>query len=207
MSEYAFIHVPKCAGQSVKKALKDKTNIHVFDHGVIFDHIPDYLKQIIIIREPTSRFTSAFFYLKQWYCKDSKYTNPDMFIRGLIAQQEEASFFLKPQKYFQKVNGQRISSDWVFHAQTAWVDRPYKILLQEEDLEQGFREIGLELNIGRLNQSRKQDFIYSNESLEYLWSAYESDYILYNNIKRGDNESNYHGYHRTGWKPSGRLAP
>lgn len=206
MNEYAFIHIPKCAGMSIKKAIENNPKFRIFDHGVIFNNIPKDLKQVIVIREPTERFTSAFFYVTQHYAKNTKYKDPEMFIQAVLEGQRETCTVWRPQPHFHTLNGHRIATDWVFQPQTDWVDNPHKIILME-NLDQGFRELGVELNTGRVNQSRKREFKYSNSSLQYLWRNYERDYLLYNTVKKGDYESNHNWSDGTGWKPSCRPSP
>ena len=65
MADYAFIHIPKNAGQSIEKALKSVPTIDFFGHGVSKNQIINH-KKIFVLREPVDRFTSAFFYLKRY---------------------------------------------------------------------------------------------------------------------------------------------
>jgi hypothetical protein len=206
MKKYAFIHIPKNAGFTLKKAMENHQDFQIFDHGVIFNNIPKELKQVIVCREPTERFTSAFFYVKQHYCKDSKYLNPEMLITGILNGEREANLFLRPQPHFHSVNGKKIPTDWVFHEQVAWFNRPYKIIPME-NIDQGFRELGLDIGSEQVNKSKKQEFIYSNNSLQYLLRIYEKDYLLYNYLKDNRNEGNYNWSDRSRWEPSSRPAP
>lgn len=206
MSEYAFIHIPKNAGFSVKNGLQSG-NVQIFDHGVLFNHIPIHLKQIIIIREPADRFASAFFYIKHNYFKRTKYSDPEVFIQALLRGEQETCRVLRPQPHFHVINGRRINTDWVFNPQIDWVDKPHKIFLYGDTLRQNFREIGLELPRGKWNMSRKVDFTYSKESLEYLHRTYRRDYILYNKVKEGKHESYCYRDNGTGRKPPNRSTP
>lgn len=206
MKKYAFIHIPKNAGFTLKKVMKNSSNFQIFDHGVVFKNIPKDLKQIVVCREPTDRFTSAFFYIKQHYVKDTKYINPEMLITGILNGERESNLFLRPQPHFHSVDGKRIPTDWVFHPQSDWIKNPYKIILMD-NIKQGFHELGLDIGEIRSNVSKRKDFTYSNNSLQYLWRIYEKDYLLYNYLKKDNNESNHNWSDRSRWEPSSRPAP
>ena len=207
MKKYAFIHIPKNAGYTLRQAMTDHPDFEAYDHGVIFKNIPKNLKQIIVQRNPTDRFTSAFFYIKKLYVKDSKYLNPEMLITGILNGERETNLFLRPQPHFHGVNGNKIPTDWVFHPQSAWLDNPYKIILME-NIKQEFLELGLDIGEIRVNASKRKDFTYSKNSLQYLWRIYEKDYLLYNYLKKDNNdESNHNWSDRSRWEPSSRPAP
>ena len=66
--DYAFIHIPKCAGSSMYRAILQggySNKIRIFYHWdkFSFEELNKY-KEIIILRNPIDRFTSAFFFVK-----------------------------------------------------------------------------------------------------------------------------------------------
>jgi hypothetical protein len=184
--QYAFIHIPKNGGMSIGNAIKDTVKIKYYGHAVLFKNIR-HLKQIIVLRDPIDRFTSAFFYLKQYKKNKSRdiFNNPDELIQGFINFDINSFNFLKIHDGFHHVNGNPINTDWVFHKQSAWVDNPYKILLfesLEDDLDKFGSEIGESLHIPHVNKSKKQPFTYSKSSLDFLNIIYKDDMELYNSL-------------------------
>jgi len=184
MNTHAFIHIPKCAGFSVKRCIQDNNlPIRIFDHGVIFSNIPPRLKQIIVIRDPIDRFTSAFYYIKGAYVKNTIFNNPNEFLDELKLSTEEAKRFIKPQPHYHYVNGLRIDTDWVFHPQSAWIDKPDIVMLQE-NLQEDFDKLGFNVKLPRINVSPRSDFRYSKENIDYLHNLYRQDFEFYNKEKR-----------------------
>lgn len=184
MNTHAFIHIPKCAGFSIKRAIKDNNlPIRIFDHGVIFSNIPTHLKQIIILRDPIDRFTSAFYYIKGAYVKNTIFNNPNEFLDDLKLHTEESKKFIKPQPHYHSVNGVRINTDWVFHPQSAWVDNP-DIIMFQENLQEDFDKLGFNVSLPRINVSPRSDFKYSKDNIEYLRDWYGQDFELYRKGKK-----------------------
>ena len=185
-NKYSFIHIPKNAGTSLKKKLEEIDYINYYPHGVKFKNIIG--KEIIILREPLDRFTSAFFYLKK-IKKDSKdniFNTPEDLIKSLISFKPESLSFIRDEK---NVDNKKIFTNWVFHCQSDWINNPYRILLFE-DLERDLKLLSSELNISlilpKLNTSNKIDFKYSEQSLSYLKSLYKTDFLLYEMVKNLD---------------------
>jgi hypothetical protein len=182
--EYAFIHIPKNGGMSIRNAIIDTTKIKYCGHGVVFRNI-QHLKQIIVLREPIDRFTSAFFYLKQYKKNKSRdlFKSPEDLIQGIIDFDINAFNFMKIHDGYHHVNGIKINTDWVFHKQVGWIDNPYKILLYEhleEDFSNLCGEIGCEISLPHVNRSSKIDFDYSPQSLDFLNIVYKEDVDIYN---------------------------
>lgn len=178
--EYAFIHIPKCAGFSIKKAIKQHNlPIAVFDHGVRFKNIPNTLKQLIILREPIDRFTSAFYYVVNNLAKNSKLKNPNDFLNDLRSGGEESKKVIKPQIGYHQVNGNKIFTDWVYHPQNAWVDNPHTIMFVDT-LQEDFDKLGFNVKLPIVNRSKRIAFEYSLDNLEYLHDWYNLDFTLYN---------------------------
>ena len=184
--EYAFIHIPKNAGFSIKKAIEHCQSIKYFNHDVLFKDI-EQLKEIIIIRNPIDRFTSAFFYLKQYKTnKASVYFNtPEDLLKGFLNYDPMALNYLKIHDHSHHVNGNKINTDWVFHPQISWVNNPYKIFLYENienDFNNFLTEIGYDIKIPHVNRSNKIDFVYNSDSIKLLKLLYKLDFELYESL-------------------------
>lgn len=183
--KYAYIHIPKTGGFSVKDAVSKNPDcqVRVFDHGVVFSNIPKHLKQIVVLREPIDRFTSAFFYIVNNYIKTTYIKDPEHFVQELMRHTPEAMKILKPQKHFHHNNGKKIFTDWVFHPQTCWFDNPYYVLFIDR-MQQGFDQIGIDIKLKVKNKSRKTDFDYSDSSLKYLSGVYAKDIEYYYHYRK-----------------------
>lgn len=181
MINYAFIHIPKNGGTSIKKAIDNNniTNMKYFYHSVIFDNIPKTHNEIIIIREPLDRFTSAFFYAKNFLIRKTKFNNPDEFVYGITNLDTEALKLLRPQRKKHSINRKVIATDFIFHQQTSWVNNPYKIIFHDK-IQEGFNNLGFDIKIPHVNKTtNKVDFEYSQRSLKFIFNMYKKDFKFY----------------------------
>jgi hypothetical protein len=185
--EYAFVHIPKNAGMSMMNAVKNCPKIKYFGHAVRFDILENY-KEIIILRDPIERFTSAFFYLNQYKVNKERqwFSNPDELISSILKLDIRGMEYLKIHNGFHTVNGQQIPTDWVYHKQIAWVNNPYIILIYElldDEIDKLNQEIGTNIKLPYINKSpNKKNFEYSKESLEFLNLVYYDDIKLYQSV-------------------------
>lgn len=189
MGEYGFVHIPKNAGQSFEKILKDISEIDYFFHSTPQEKMANH-KKIYILREPIDRFTSAFFYLKFYKRNlDNKiFDTPEQLLTALKNLDKRALEFMKVHDHFHTVNGEKIPTDWVFHKQSAWIHDPWKVILYDK-LKDGWKEvcdtIGINVEIPHINKSRKSEFEYSKDSLDLLKVIYREDFELYEQYRRG----------------------
>ena len=181
--KYAYIHIPKTGGHSVKKMIRQNPDcgIQIFDHAIIFKKIPEELEQIVVIRNPIDRFTSAFFYnkAKSHLTGETEIEDPEHFVQELMLFKPEALKILKPHNHCHHVNDQEIFTDWVFHPQVKWIHNPTHVILLE-DIDRGFKNIGIEYKIPHECKSEKIDFKYSKKSLDYISALYAEDIEYYN---------------------------
>jgi hypothetical protein len=180
---YAFIHIPKNAGMCMKHSIENIPNIKYFYHDVMF-HTIQNMKKIFILREPISRFTSAFFYLKEY--KKNKDNNFFKTLRELVDAMLDfdirAFNFLKVQDHPHIVNGKEINNDWVFHPQSSWVFDPFKIIIYEnlqEEINKLNEDLSVNIQLEVRNKSEKIDFEYSGDNIDYLKLIYRKDFQLY----------------------------
>ena len=190
--QYAFIHIPKCAGMSMTKSIQQTCpdKIAIFGHGCLLERVNKY-KQIIILREPVDRFSSSFFYLRSYKInKDSKFTTPDQLIDGLLCFDPLAFKFLKVQPHSHHVNGKEINTDWVFHPQSAWVHNPHIVILYEK-LQEGIDELNrllnIDLKLDRINSRKRTKFSYLQRHLDFINIYYRTDFELYDKYKHYSN--------------------
>ena len=188
MAEYAFIHIPKNAGTSIERVLKNVPEIDFFGHGVLKPRIKDH-KKIYILRDPVDRFTSAFFYLKRFghNRENDFFKNPDELLQAIGDNDPRANKFMKIHKGNHHVYGQPIPTDWVFHPQSAWIFDPWRIILfhkLEEEIVSLNETIGVDIKINHHNASRRINFEYSNDSIELLQTIYTEDFEIYGKYTR-----------------------
>lgn len=188
MSEYAFIHIPKNAGQSIERALKNVPEIDFFGHGVPNHRIKDH-KRIYVLRDPVDRFTSAFFYLKKYrYNRENNFfENPDELLRALGESDLRADQFMKIHEGFHHVNGEPIKTDWVFHPQSAWIFEPWRVMMfhkLDEEIDLLNETLGVNIKIIHHNKSNRVDFEYSADSLNILHTIYEKDFELFTTLDK-----------------------
>lgn len=185
--KYAFVHIPKNAGTSVSKAIKNSNQniLEAFGHSVrIQVKLRDYRK-IYIIRNPFDRFASSFFYLKQ-YAKNrnSIFQTPTDLIDGLLEFRQEAFSFLKVYDHFHMVNGKKIFTDWTFHPQKDWLIDPYKVMIYENlenELLNLQKELKITLVVNHLNKSpQKKPFTYEKKHKDFIRLYYGQDIEIYN---------------------------
>jgi len=183
MADYAFIHIPKNAGQSIERALKNVPAIDFFGHGVSKNQIINH-KKIFVLREPVDRFTSAFFYLKRYgkKPKNNFFQNPNELLQAVGESDSRADQFMKIHKYDHPVYGQPIKTDWVFHPQSSWIFYPWKIIMfhrLDEELNSLGEILGVDIKIDHINKSRRTDFKYSEDSINILKNIYKNDFEIY----------------------------
>ena len=186
---YAFIHIPKNAGMSMEKAIKslNSDTIKFFHHGCLFKNLINY-KEIIILRDPIDRFTSAFFYLKN-YPKNvnSSFSTPDQLIDGFINFDPEASNFVKVQKHNHSVNGNIINTDWVFHKQSSWIHKPNIVMIYENldsEIDNLNAILKINLTLPKINSRKRLPFKYSSKHIDFIKLYYAEDFENYSIYSR-----------------------
>jgi hypothetical protein len=186
--EYAYIHIPKNAGLSMEKSIQKIDKIKYFNHDVIFENIK-HLKKIYTIREPVDRFSSAFFYLKQYNknIENNFFQTPDELLKAFLDLDVRAIQFMKVQEHWHTINATLIPTDWVFNKQIDWIFDPFKILIfenLEDEINRLNSELGVNIILHHTNKSEKTDFTYSQDSLDLLRLIYKKDFELYENVIR-----------------------
>jgi hypothetical protein len=121
-----FIHIPKCAGTSIRESLQ----IPRGGHATLIDYQlrlpPEDFERVFkftFVRNPWDRLASAFFFLKnqdmksnqKWAKKHlSAYDDFDSFVRQWVTTENIWSYsHFRPQYYFVSVEGRRAAVDFI----------------------------------------------------------------------------------------------
>lgn len=184
VNQYAFVHIPKCAGTSIKKSIINSSskNIKYFPHGVRFKKLLDY-SEVIVLRHPVSRFTSAFFYLSR-RSHNKTIDTPDKLIDMILLNNPDAIRFMSSRgKFRHTINEIACKYNWVFEPQYKWLHNP-KIIMIFENLDSDFQifrnKFNVDLELRHLNISHKKEFDYSPHHIKYIEHVYKKDLELYN---------------------------
>lgn len=188
-----FIHIPKNGGKSVLAKLKVKPGDHCTYREFQQANPSRYSSYVkfAVVREPISRFVSAFNYLKG----GGNQTSDVDFKNSVIGDSGINEFIqfklnldlvyhvtvFRPQSYFVVNEYGEVETDYLFDldslgAQLSLVsDLPW------------FKN----LSLGKLNQSEKSSERLSPESINIIRSVYEEDFRLYEKVKDSPD-----GYYR-----------
>lgn len=190
--EYVFIHIPKTAGTSFKDEIEKIRKIEFQGHEVLFRYVKG-LKEIIVLRDPIDRFTSAFFYIKKSSkTKSDLYETPEELIQDLIKFSPDGYRFIRDTR---DVNGVKTFTNWVFHPQIGWVDDPHRVLLFEnlnQEVDMLNKELNISIDLPKKNASERNEFEYSEKSIEYLKVIYKEDFKLYDEISKYEYNKRNH---------------
>jgi hypothetical protein len=177
--EYAFIHIPKNAGESMISEVGKIELIISCPHGIVFNNI-SHLKKIVIIRNPINRFTSAFFDHRKRNKHSEWLETPEQLVHGLISG--DCLNWIKPTVNKHYVNGKHIETDWVFNPQIDWIIDPWRIMIFENidhEITQLNKEIGTNIILPKINTGIKKPFRYTETSLDFLQDYYSQDLKFY----------------------------
>lgn len=185
---YVFVHIPKNAGTSFALALENNKTIKYVGHGVIFKNIEDK-KRIYVLREPSDRFSSSFFFLKKYGHNrlENIFHTPEDLLNGILEFDSRALGFMKIQASDHQINGERIHPDWAFAPQHKWVFDPWRVLDYsnlKEDVSNLEKDVGEKINVKLKNKSKRVDFEYSSDSMALLKTLYSKDFELYSKYSK-----------------------
>ena len=200
-----FIHIPKNAGTSMEKVCThSRGTIGFYGHVADVTTIPN---QLIVIRNPIERFISAVKYeypipysmervfydyekdtpdnwVKAWENKDGKYEGEHGRLLNIMENRSEEH----------KI-GERVLP-WKYHytPQSEWIcgsNVKYVVLFDyfEHEMKQILHTLGVEYNLvdnnfPHFNDSTKETFTLSPESIAFLKTQYEHDFHYYDEVKK-----------------------
>ena len=180
--EIIFIHVPKCAGRSVRKAVGLPRDGH--DRALWYKfHDPEKFRRYFkftVVRNPWDRLVSAYFYLRQ----DRGHETTKKWVKKNLRGYEKFNDFVLSLK---KDKVRRDILSWThFLPQHKWIsDSEGNILVdfvaKIENLEIDFHKIKectkINDNLERINKSEKKGYknYYSEETAKIVQRVYKKD--------------------------------
>ena len=170
-----FIHIPKCGGTSIEKTLGgSKYGGHSFASTlkIKYKEIWESYYTFTIVREPFSRFASAYNYLKQ------RNLNPALQNKNILLSKDINDYIVN---YFR--------TDSVLHMlpQYNFITDNDEIIVDDvfkyEELENSWKKILTKLNVPikelpHMNKTKKYSIEYSKESMDILYEYYKKDFEL-----------------------------
>lgn len=194
-----FVHIPKNGGSSITKTLSKY--IACTHHNVDFRKINENYLNLIILRDPISRFISAVNYTVNHY--KTEYINYKLLHNNFISADNWASALFDTNHMYHKeviqsvkphrlrtydiVNNQKLDIKWQFAHQNLWHHQPSFVLLFDYLNEEFkyFCENILQihdLNLIHINSSHGNTYISEKNKIQLI-NYYYSDHILYAKYK------------------------
>lgn len=194
MKKIAFVHIPKNAGTTVKKVLSQK--IHCTNHNTQFDFLLlNKFEQLIIIRDPISRFISSVNYTinnSAYELLDDNllHKSPNDWADILFDKNHYLNKYvadvMAARKNYDLINNQPQTYRWHWSPQYLWVHSPqYVILYENLELELTLfckKYFNLDIKLKHHNRSYGPKFL-TEKNQEHIYNFYRQDQILYNLFK------------------------
>lgn len=176
-----FIHLPKCAGISVSKALfgnlagghtRLEMHLNIFDP----ENILNYFK-FTIVRNPWDRLVSAYHFLekggfepqdKKWFENNlRKYKDFDHFIRDWLSEDNIWTWrHFRPQYSYFLDDNQKVPLDFIGYIEN--IDSDFELICNK---------LGIENRLKKLNKSSHKDYTeyYTEETKQLVADVYADD--------------------------------
>lgn len=202
-----FIHIPRNAGTSMEK-------ICAHSHGTIgfYEHVADVTtipNQLIVIRNPIERFISAVKYEKKYpnpyslkvvfgdYEKDT----PDNWVKAwenkdgkCEGEHKRVLKIIENYRSSCKIGERVLPWNYRYTPQSEWIcgsNVKYVVLFDyfEDEMKRILHTLGVEYNLvddnfPHFNDSTKETFTLSPQSIAFLKTQYEHDFRYYDEIKK-----------------------
>lgn len=179
-----FIHIPKCAGQSIRKSLFENLlpgHITLYTYQMIFSRktFQDYFK-FSFVRHPMDRLVSAFLFMKEGGAHDqderwsqkylSDFQDFETFVMtGLDDERILAYPHFRPQTSFLTGQNGKIGTDFIGHLESI-----------KKDFIQVTSILGVERELVHINKTRAKDdeyaTYYSDDMKDTVMSVYKRDF-------------------------------
>lgn len=185
-----FIHIPKCAGLSIKRSNNIK-----YGHITMSHYLCIFKKEVIsytILRDPIDRFCSAFYYLKEKL--NSDFYTPVGFDKKIILDSVDVNDFIN------NIKNKNLTIKYIFlfdHflPQYFWIYSNNKIkvkyIVNFSKLEQGINDLNEILNSNikinckvNVSTNHKNNKNLNKDSLYFLKKYYNQDFLLYKKISK-----------------------
>jgi hypothetical protein len=181
-----FIHIPKAAGTSVGLALYGRQVGHM-DWNVWYEINPKKFEQYFkfsIIRNPISRFNSAFHFLKQGGMNVADKEFSDTVLKDFESPGALGKALIDPHLQ------EKVLDWWHFRPQAYFIAdeqgrSKMDLLIRFENMEAGFRQVAQRLHcesvvLPHLNKTKdRPEEILEKEAVEVLACLYRKDFILW----------------------------
>ena len=204
---YNYVHIPKCAGSSIKKKLRmfnecveikntnqlsKKHNIVCFGHSY-FRHFQFPEKVISFTRNPYTRCLSLFNYfgLNEIYdfeeYIDKIYKNTD------ISEYIKNSNYINKRKQFKLLvtRSGRTNVTYAWKSQSTWIPKDNLFFIGKiETLEDDLKKLAKKININYKlidkkwnvteTKKKKENYIISENTKQQIYELYKEDFIRFN---------------------------
>lgn len=194
-----FIHIPKNGGSSIAKIVKKHRPqlLGYHKHHVIPFHLAGY--NLYILRDPIRRFCSAVNYaLEKWSfdkniknCIKHGINTPEQFIQ--CYKNKNHKFHEIVRKEIENIEGKhmigqmKLIHKYVYTPQVFWIRKKNNIYILFEnynkELSYVLKKIGLNIQIPKINTTKKKDNKLSQDSIDFLRNFYKDDFAFINKIK------------------------
>ena len=203
-NRWAFVHVPKCAGSSIKYSIKQENlPIDIFSHSYGVKSIPKDKNIIIVYRDPVDRFVSAFHYAQNIHKEALQFTCSS-FIKALqdekdILHEESLKIiFNNNPNDKQIIDGVKNVFTYIFEPQKSWYcNRDNVKILNFANLQDEWNDfLKTELNhkplllskktqgknkvINAINQKKN---ILNEKEIQFIQDLYLKDVEIFNSIR------------------------
>ncbi|MFC7338082.1 class I SAM-dependent methyltransferase [Haloferula chungangensis] len=183
-----FIHIPKAAGSSISMGLYGRQ----IGHTKIKDWLNRYpsttreIMSMAVIRDPYSRFISAFNFLKSGGMNQKDKEFSDLYIAQYQSADEFALAMIDP-----NMQG-KILNYWHFQPQINYVTNhrgeiQVKLLIDFRALEEGLSILGKitgnDIHVAHLNKGEATSETLSEDAKKIISAIYRSDVALYREIQ------------------------
>ena len=199
----SFIHIPKNGGSSIAKIVKKNQNknslLKYYFHSVDPFKLDKKIPNLYILRDPIDRFCSAVNYaLQKWghqgsvkECIKNGINTPEKFIQCYKNKNNPYHNIVKDeienQNNIHKIGKKFPFYKWTYNPQIDWIRENNSIFVlfenMNKELQYVLSKININVNIPKVNSTKKNDNRLSQDSIDFLHEFYKVDFIFINKIK------------------------
>ena len=195
-----FIHIPKNGGKTILEIVKKHRlkSLMYFAHWAM-PFVEDGIN-LYVLRDPVERFCSAVnFALQKWSC-DKNVRNcikhgintPEKFIQCYINKNHKYHNIVKAEienkEGKHKIGRMILKYKYIYTPQVLWIRKKNNIYIlfenYNEELKEVLDRIDINIEIPRINASKKRNNKLSKKSIEFLQRFYKDDYAFIGMIKK-----------------------
>lgn len=181
-----FIHIPKCAGQSIRKSLFANLlpgHITLYTYQMIFPkHKFEKYFKFSFVRNPMDRLVSAFMFMKSGGAHEqdkrwseeylSDYPDFESFVMNGLKDDEILEYpHFRPQTSFLKGQNGKIQIDFIGHLETI-----------QRDFNQVTSRLGIKRELVHINKTKSKrndyDTYYTDKMNDIVGDVYKTDFSI-----------------------------